>query len=98
MQSHLIQHTTRSFIRAFICAAISLLWWRHGTGPEYTPDRGIQPAGFFGVNDLENINSVNWNMMFHLPVGSLSYGRGNSPGRKVRLLYNSKVLGGKTQF
>lgn len=98
MQNHLIQRITRVCARAILCTAISLLCHSYvvGQAQENIPNRGFQPAGSYALTDLENINTVNGNMMFNVPMASLPHGRGGSPGARVGAFYNSKLYDTQT--
>src|SRR5262245_57100463 len=100
MPIHLIQETTRILIRAVLCPIISLLCSGYVMcqAQENIPKRGFHPTGSYALTDLEKINTVNGNMMFHVPMASLPNGRGNSPGAKVGLFYNSKLYDSQTIF
>lgn len=55
-----------------------------------TPGRGTYPQGAYSLSDIEQINTTNGNVMFHVPVGSLPAGR-NGLSAAVALHYNSKL-------
>ena len=55
-----------------------------------TSQRGFLPAGSYAISDLETINTVNGNLMLHIPMVSLPKGRAGTTGAGVGLIYNSK--------
>ncbi len=55
-----------------------------------SPGRGTYPQGAYSLSDIEQINTTNGNVMFHVPVGSLPAGR-NGLRAAVALHYNSKL-------
>jgi hypothetical protein len=55
------------------------------------PEHGFQPAGSYGLSNIETINTANGNMMLRIPLAALPAGRGNSPGFQLGLVYNSKL-------
>src|SRR5215212_9505816 len=52
--------------------------------------RGTYAQGSYALSDIENINPVNGNLMFNLPLGALPGGR-KGMGAGVGLHYNSKL-------
>jgi YD repeat-containing protein len=88
------------FFRIISCFVIFLLFWSQATGQaqDNTPKRGFQPAGSYALTDLEDINTVNGNMIFRVPLASLPHGRGGSPGAKAGVFYNSKIYDTQTIF
>ncbi len=65
---------------------------------EKTPVRGFQAGESYAISDIENVNLRNANLMLNIPLGSLSAGRGTSPGYTVSLQYNGKLWDGKQQY
>ena len=55
-----------------------------------SPGRGTYPQGAYSLSDIEQINTTNGNVMFHVPVGSLPAGR-NGLRAAAALHYNSKL-------
>jgi RHS repeat-associated protein len=95
-----IRSTTRLFIKLAICLAISFICGNYVTGQAQSnaPNRGFQPAGSYALTDLEDINTVNGNLIFRIPMASLPHGRGGSPGSKAGLFYNGKLYDTQTAF
>lgn len=65
---------------------------------ERNPDRGFRAHNSYSISDLENVNTVNGNMMLTIPLASLPAGRGTTPGYTVSLHYNSKNWNANREF
>jgi len=93
MKTNCIPSTNQPLVKALICVFLVLLCCSiaYGQNQNNTPQRGFHPAGSYALTDLEDINTVNGNMMFRVPLTGLPHGRGNSPGASLGLIYNSKL-------
>src|SRR5712691_10841623 len=54
------------------------------------PQRGVTPAGFYGVSEIETIDSVSGNLSLRIPLTSFPAGR-TGASASVALIYNSSI-------
>src|SRR5690348_5369085 len=62
-------------------------------GPSPTviiPQRGVTPAGFYAISDMETIDAVGGNLSLKIPIGSLPPGR-TGFAASLALIYNSSI-------
>jgi len=57
---------------------------------QFSPSRGMKPAGSYALGDIETINMVNGNLALGVPLASLPLGRGGLSA-SMNLFYNSKL-------
>ena len=57
---------------------------------QFSPSRGMKPAGSYALGDIESINMVNGNLALGLSLGALPQGRGGLSA-SMNLFYNSKI-------
>src|SRR5205814_4762390 len=54
------------------------------------PQRGVTPAGFYAVSDIETIDTVSGNLSLRVPITSFPAGRAGASAT-VSLTYNSSI-------
>jgi len=90
MRTSILSNSGRKLL--FICGIVLAAFCAQTTGlaQEATKGRGFSPIGSYALSDIETINLVTGNLMFHLPIASLPPGRGGLSA-SLSLVYNSKL-------